>query len=463
MPTTILETLRTSHASPAAIARLQRRRLRDLIRYARTASPFYRRWYRGLPADVDDLLVLPPVDKRTLMSEFDDWVTDPAVTLQGLRRDFLPNLDLVGVPYLGRYRVMTTSGTTGEPAIILHDPTSWRVLQVLGPTRPQPLYTRLDLGKVLRRGLRSAAVYATGGHYGAAVMAESARRVSPLVADRTRSISVLRPVEEIVGELNAFQPTFVSGYPSALAMLAAEQRAGRLHIEPLYLLCAGELMSDVARREIVGTFGAPLVEGYAATEVPALSLQCIDGRLHVNTDWYTFEPVDEDRRPVPVGEESATVLVSNLANRIQPIIRYDLGDRVTLERAPCTCGSPFPVVTVEGRTNDVLTFERPDHRPVAILPLALGSAIEETPGLRRFQAIGTGPHALTVRIDVEQGYSRSDVWPLVEERVRAFLGSHGVADVAVEPDDKAPEQDPRSGKLRQVIRAGVPVSTEGNR
>ena len=65
------------------------------------------------------------------MAHFDDWVTDPDITLAGLRRDFLSDPTLVGLPYLGRYHVFTTSGTTGEPAVIVHDRESWQVLHVV--------------------------------------------------------------------------------------------------------------------------------------------------------------------------------------------------------------------------------------------------------------------------------------------------------------------------------------------
>ncbi len=57
-------------------------------------------------------------------------------------------------------------------------------------------------------------------------------------------------------------------------------------------------------------------------------MECAHGLFHVNSDWYILEPVDEDYRPVAPDVGSHTVLITNLANRVQPLIRYDLGDRV---------------------------------------------------------------------------------------------------------------------------------------
>lgn len=452
VPYLLADAIRSGHSGPQRLARVQRGRLHELVHHARTASPFYRHLYRRVVPTFQDIGELPAVDKPTLMASFDDWVTDPDVTLEDLKTTFLARPECVGQLYLGRYLVMTTSGTTGEPAILLHDKLSWRVYNIVGRTRPQPLLGRIDLRTLARRGMRNAALFATGGHFGAVTLAERVRRLSPLLADRTRVLSVLRPVDELVAELNEFQPTLLSGYPSVFVLLAAEQRAGRLHIDPVHILCAGELFTPAMRQAVTEAFGCPVTEGYAASEVPGLAIECTHGFLHVNSDWYVLEPVDSERRPVPPGVQSDSVLVTNLANRIQPVIRYDLGDRVVLDPEPCVCGSRLPVVAVEGRTNDVLIFDGTGHQPVQILPLALGSVIEETPGVHRFQAVGNGPRELTLRLDVDDEADRGQVEREVQRRVRDYLSGQHVTGVTISCSPETPRQEPRSGKLRQVLQ-----------
>ncbi len=448
-----VDTLRAERGGPEALARRQRERLAALVRYARTASPYYRRLYEGLPARVTDPRLLPPVTKRDLMDHFDEWVTDPDVTLAALRRDFLSDPSLVGSRYLGRYHVATTSGTSGEPAVLLHDAYSWTVLQVVARLRVRRAFlTRSDLVAFLRRGLRSAGVFVTGGHFGAVVLVENVRRRIPFLAERVRAFSALQPLPELVAGLNEFQPVFLSGYPSALAQLAHEQKAGRLRIAPVIAMTAGEDLTPATQEEIRSAFGCKVVQGYAATEVPGLALQCDRGSIHVNSDWYLLEPVGEDYRPVPPGVTSHTVLVTNLANRVQPVIRYDLGDRVEVVAEPCPCGSPFPRVRVEGRTTDVVSFAGRGGE-VEVLPLALGTVIEETPGVRRFQAIRTGPSALTVRLEPEPGADTERTWKEIDARLDAFFASLGTDTVTVRHDPEPPRANPRSGKFRQVWSA----------
>ncbi len=55
-----------------------------------------------------------------------------------------------------------------------------------------------------------------------------------------RSFSLQMPLRRLVSELNAFQPAILTSYPSALEVLAAEQSAGRLRLNPLIVELGGE-------------------------------------------------------------------------------------------------------------------------------------------------------------------------------------------------------------------------------
>lgn len=454
VPGVAWDCLRAERSGPAGVAGRQRTRLADLVRFARERSPYYRGLYRGLPSTVGDPTLLPPVTKPELMSRFDEWVTDPDVTLDGVRA-FVADPSLVGATYLGRHHVFTTSGTTGEPAVLLHDHDSWLVLNVVERLRARhSLPGPTELRALARHGYRIAAVVATGGHFGAVVLIEAIRRRGRWMARHVRSFSVLTPTPVLVEQLNTFRPTLLSGYPSALTLIADEVRAGRLHISPVLAMTAGETLSSAQRTLTESALGCRIVEGYSASEVPALSVACRHRRLHLNSDWYLVEPVDAHLDAVPVGELSHSVLVTNLANRVQPVIRYDLGDRVRVHPDPCRCGGPLPTVAVEGRTNDVLCFEPAPGSRVTVLPLALGTVVEETPGVHRFQAIRTAPAVLTVRVEPDAGADPAKVWAAVETRVRGFLDTQGLSSVRVEHDPEPPHADPRSGKLRQVWTAG---------
>ena len=448
------EAWRFRRGDDKSIARRQQARLDDIVRHARTASPYYRNLYQHLDPGPVKLTSLPVVTKRDLMAHFDDWVTDPAISLESLRRDFLADRSLLGARYLGRYHVATTSGTSGDPAIVIHDDASWALAHFVGGRGELRFIARWDLPfKVLRRGLRAAALFVTDGHNGASAALESARRRSPFLAKRIRTFSVLRHLTQLVTEINEFQPTVLVGYPSALALLASEQQTGRLRIQPLLAITAGEQLTPAFRTRIESTFGCPVENRYGSAEFPGLSMECAHGLFHVNNDWYLLEPVDEHYRRVAPDVASHTVLITNLANRVQPLIRYDLGDCVKLAATPCACGNRLPGITVEGRTGDLLSFEAPGGTSVTVLPLALGTVVEETPGVRRFQVIRTSPLAVSVRLEMWPGADPVQVWHAVDERLDAFFATQGAAPIVVEHATDPPALDPKTGKFRQVWSA----------
>ena len=66
--------------------------------------------------------------------------------------------------------------------------------------------------------------------------------------------------------------------------------------------------------------------------------------MHVFEDLVHVEVVDDDGRAVPDGSPGSRILVTNLLNRTQPLIRFELTDLVTVSPEPCPCGRPFKVL-----------------------------------------------------------------------------------------------------------------------
>ena len=447
-----LDIWRARWATAASIRSRRDRRLSDLLSFVRLHSRFYRGLYTDLP---DVLEALPPVTKPMLMANFDDVVTDPAVSWSGVD-DFLADQANIGRRYLGRYPVWTTSGTTGEPGVFLQDELSLTLVGTV-PDRwtTAALLNRGMLVRLIRNNLRGAEIAVTGGHFAAASGIARIQRESRFLGKRIRMFSPRQPIDEMVAELNAFQPAFITGYSTVLVELGLAQRDGRLSITPALIAAGGEPISVHAKRELRETFGCVVREMYGATEAVPLAVECDRGSLHLNADWFLLEPADSARRPVEPGEISDTVLLTHLGNRIQPLIRYDLGDSVTMRGDPCPCGSAFPVIETRGRQGDVLWFAGADGHQVPIFPLALTTVVEQVPGVRRCQIVRTGKSSVEVRFDVVRGADREPVWRHIRASPAAVLRLAGYPS----DRDQARAHNPRggiqrSGKFRHVWSTG---------
>jgi phenylacetate-coenzyme A ligase PaaK-like adenylate-forming protein len=432
------------------IAQRQQKRLNELVAFARANSRFYTEKYRALPETITDVRQLPPVTKVELMEHFDDVVTDPVVRKADVMKH-ITDLGNIGKPYLGKYMVWTTSGTTGTPGIFLEDKNWDAVITAVNVLRMGGEWYTWDVIRgMMKAGGNSASVFAGNGHFLGVTMLERQRSSNRSRAKRIRLIPVTLPLHEIVKQLNEMQPAMFAGYSSALGLLAQEQLEGRLHIQPSIVISSAEPLSPENRASIQQAFGVPPRNNYGCSEGGVMGYECNRGSMHINADWILFEPVDANHNPVSAGQLSDRTLITNLANRVMPIIRYELGDRVTPSAEKCPCGITLPVIHVEGRTDEILRFRSVHGEVIPVLPLALWSVLKETPGVLRFQAIQTSPCDLTIRLEAKHAGEDQIVWQRVYVNACEYLHQQGLENVRIIRAVEAPMRDPKSGKFRNV-------------
>jgi phenylacetate-coenzyme A ligase PaaK-like adenylate-forming protein len=452
------DALRARAAGPEAIAARQRRRLADLLAWSRRV-PFYRRLWTGIAPDAG-LDALPPVTKKMWVESFDETVLDPEVRYETLWRH-MQDVTRVGEPWLGRYSVCRSSGVSGKRSLFVLDQAGMDVCWSLWLTRAWLPWLRPDgVARFARRGGRVASLIATNGHFASAALIRRPSPIGAIANARSSTLSIHKPVGRIARALAHWQPAALVGYPTILDQLAVEQLEGRLALDVVLAVSVSEWVEAAARARIEAAFGCPLRDSYAASEFLAIGFGCPEGWLHVNADWVVLEPVDESFRPVPPGETSHTTLVTNLANRVQPVVRHDLDDRVTVRPDPCICGSPLPAVRVEGRRNDVLVFRHAGSR-VSLAPMGLTTLLGSVPGIEMgAQYVQTDPRTLSLRIAFVPGTDESRAWAEVERRLRAHLRAHGLPDVDVVRSPIPPGRDPRTGKLLRIwSEAEIPAGS----
>lgn len=445
----ILDARRAKSQGRKAIERRQHVRFIDIVKFARTHSPYYRDFYRDLPQDVTDIPSLPVTDKKALMARFDDWATDRDLRIANVQA-LIDSPQRVGERYLGKYTVATTSGTTGRRGIFVLDDRTMAVTNAMAARMLGSWLSFTDVLRIVARGARMAMVMATGGHFASAV---AAARLSRGSARRSRRIGVFpanTPMPALVDHLNRFQPALLAPYASMAALLASEQEAGRLHIRPVLLALSAEGLPQQEYVRIAKAFDAKVGNSYAATECTFLSYGCREGWLHVNADWVLLEPVDAQHRPVAPGVQSHTVLLTNLANRVQPIIRYDLGDSVVQRPDACPCGNPLPAIRVTGRAADVLTFPTTNGERRSLPPLAFGGVLDSLAGVEQAQIVQTAPDRVRIRLRLAPRGDPDRVWAEAIAGIDAMLAKHDLRHVAVERANELPEQSP-GGKFREVV------------
>lgn len=418
-----------------------------MAQFARANSPYYRELYENLPEHIENATQLPVTSKARLMARFDDWVTDREVKAE-LVRKFVENPDLIGERFLGKYTAAITSGTSGFPGMVLLDRHNQAANAAWSAQALRRWLSTLDFMKIFAAGRRVAVVAATGSHFAVATTTTALRKTRP--GRRTRLFSAQTALPDLVDQLNSFRPAILIGYASLLSLLATEQEAGRLRINPVLVLPMAEALTGGAGERIARIFAAKVRARYAATECFFMASGCEQGWLHLDSDWVLLEPVDSDYRPVPPGQQSHTVLVSNLANRVQPILRYDLGDSVMQCAEICPCGNPLPAIQVQGRVIDFLKFSAENGDTVTVAPLVLETVIFPIAEITQYQIVQSDPTTLRLRLRYKEGADLDRVWNASQTALARVLGEHGLGNVAVQRAEETPIQLP-NGKLRTVI------------
>jgi phenylacetate-CoA ligase len=364
----------------------QERELAALRHFAVERSPFYGRFHRGLAGA--PLAGLPVLTKATMMDNFDDLVTDRSLHLADLQA-YLDGLR-GDEPFAGRYLVSATSGSSGRKSIVPSDPHEWATIVAS--------YARANEWAGIHAGplhpLRMAVVSSTTAWHQSSRVAATVR--SPFIA--MVRLDAASPLPDIVAQLNDLQPDVLIGYASMIRALADEQLAGRLRITPRAVNSASEVLTGETRAMATRAWQITPFNVYAATETGGIAAECAQHRgLHLFEDLVIPEVVDDDHRPVPVGQPGDRLLVTVLSSRTLPLIRYEMTDRVTLATGPCPDRLPFRLLaSIEGRTDDILTLPAPTGGTVRVHPVVFHQVLDllDAAGWQ----VRQGEHDLTVLI-----------------------------------------------------------------
>jgi phenylacetate-CoA ligase len=412
---------------PERLAALRLERLRGLLDYASRHVPYYRRRFAEIgfhPGDLrslDDLAQLPLLAKADIRADTDAFRAETA------RR-------------LARFN---TGGSSGEPLVffignerVSHDVAAkWRATRWWGVDIGDPEIvvwgSPIELGAQDRlRGLRDRVL-----------------RTELLPAFELSATNLDRFVERI----RRTRPKMLFGYPSAISLIAAHAEGRGIRMDDLGIEVAfvtAERLYDRQRDTIARVFGCRVANGYGGRDAGFVAHECPEGGMHVTAEDIILETVDADGRVVPAGE-AGELVVTHLATRDFPFIRYRTGDIGVLGGERCPCGRGLPVLReVQGRTTDFVVA----RDGTVMHGLALIYILRDLPGLEAFKIEQESVDHTRVLLVAGQGFDPGVV-ETIRAGFRARLGEGVRIDAELVPELK-PEP---SGKFRYVVSRVAPA------
>lgn len=432
------------------IEQIQRKRLQELLRHARENSRHYAEKFARIDGSKFELSELPISTKAELMESFDQTLTVDDVCRADVEEFFQDEANL-GKLFRDKYVLSHTSGSQGQPLLLVQTIENVELLFALQASRGNQESVGLwEAAKRFMKPARLATVTLKRGFYPSATAFEY---MPEAVQQFIEVLRVSLTDDDMLERLMEFRPTHLTAYASILHQLARHAEADRLTLTPglEQVVNISERLMPQAREHYQEVFGAPILDDYAMGECLFLSNGCTKSHgMHVNADWAILEVVDESNEPVPDGEKGAKVLVTNLANQEQPIIRYEIGDIVTMATKPCGCGSNLPLVAkIDGRDSDmfyVQTAEGEQPLSPTIFELALSRVLDA----REYQLVQEENDRIRVRIEPLPGaeFDQERAQQVLQDQLSEYGLDHQLR-LEIEVVDRLASDD--DSKFKRVV------------
>jgi phenylacetate-coenzyme A ligase PaaK-like adenylate-forming protein len=411
-------------------------KFRRLVRHANDRSPYYRRIVaeRGIDIARCEPKDFPVLTKSLLMSHFDEIVTVPGITKQTIA-EFLTRSKDPTERLFGNYRVIHTSGSSGEVGYFVYSPQDWARGNAMRPRGRGP--QRKRKGK-----FRIAYFAATDGHYAGVTLVGSLRSGIVRLFVDLQLLEVNSPLTDTIAALNEFQSDALAGYTTALKILGEQQRAGALRLDHLInIATAGEVTTEADRAFLEQTFGCPLTNTYGCSEHLGMGGSPPgSSNIVLYDDDLIFEFYPDHS------------VITNLFNYTLPLIRYRMADILR----PIESGEHAPYLVIEslvGRNEFQPVFRNRDGAEDFISPHTINEVF--VAGVTRFQLHLTGAAEFRFMVCLDTALDAAARTAAVEgvaRRLREILARKRMDNVQFEvvPTDDLPVNS-RTRKFQLIV------------
>jgi len=252
-------------------------------------------------------------------------------------------------------------------------------------------------------------------------------------------------LDSFLEQIRTMRPKMLFGYPSALSHIARYAETRHLRVDDLGIRVAfvtSERLYDEQRQQISKTFGCRVANGYGGRDTGFIAHECPKGGMHITAEDIIVEIVDSQGKSLSCGM-AGEIVITHLATKDFPFIRYRTGDIGVLDTKVCSCGRGLPLLKeIQGRSTDFLVAQD----GTIMHGLALIYILRDLPQVSAFKIIQESLQLTRVCVVSETGLGQ-ELIEKIENGFKARLGQ-GVQVAIEEVAEIAAE---KSGKFRYVI------------
>jgi len=334
---------------------------------------------------IKDLQKLPLMTKAELIEGFPDKIIPP-------------NFNKDAAYCVG------TSGSSGRPVSIYKD-NKYIMIEALGAIRQLKAYG-LNWRKTKITNIGDFSLPSTTDEE--CLKKGLMKNLSPYFS--LKNYQLLYTGEEpkkLLDQIEKFNPELIIGYTSVLMGLATLKNKGKgKAVRPKYIVSSGEVLDSYSREYIEEAFNSKVLNLYATTEGGSIAFECLNGNMHINSDFVHVELLDKNGKSVSENEFGSMV-ITRLFPGGTPIIRYtglsDIGAFGSEDE--CDCGLHTPILkSLEGRKKDAIVTPKGQIFPPATIPMPLAEATGKynTYQIKRFQIIQKKIDEIEINVEIDE-------------------------------------------------------------
>ena len=256
-------------------------------------------------------------------------------------------------------------------------------------------------------------------------------------------------LQGFIGEIIRYQPKMLFGYPSALGRIAKYASDHSINMKKVgvkVVFVTSEYLYPEQREVIESCFACKVANGYGGRDAGFIAHECPSGNMHITAEDIIVEIIDAQGQSVKTGE-SGEIVVTHLATRGYPFVRYRTGDIGVLDDKQCACGRGLPILKeVQGRTTDFVVSQSGS----VMHGLALIYVLREITSISEFKIVQESKDTTHIFLIVDNDFNDNDKSEITKG-FKARLGEQ--VKIIIECVDKIPVE--KSGKFRYVISHAI--------
>jgi phenylacetate-CoA ligase len=224
-------------------------------------------------------------------------------------------------------------------------------------------------------------------------------------------------VEDYLNAMHKYKLDYMTGYAISNYLLAKMiKNAGLKAPKMKAVITSSEKLTFEMRKVLEDVYQCKVFDSYSGVECCGLISECEEGSLHISEDVGLIEILKDDGSYAMPGE-SGRAICTGFLNFNQPLIRYDIGDEITLsETQSCKCQRKMPIIKeIIGRTEDIVTG--PDGREM----VRFHGIFLDLTNVLEGQIIQEAINRFTVNISTTNGLT-SEEKMIIDKRMRSQLG-----------------------------------------